>query len=116
MLKLYHNPSCPKCVAALEYMQKRGIKVQAIQYFRSPLSETELGAILLKMDKEPREIIRVNEPVYIQRFKDQTFTEREWIRILIQNPQIIQRPIVVSKYKALIADPPERIEELLRID
>jgi len=113
VLKLYHNPSDQKCLAALHYIQKKGIDVQIIQYLKSPFTETELSAVILKLDVEIEDIIRKDESIYIQKFSGKTFTEKEWIKILLKHPTLIQRPIVVSKYKAVIADVPEKINELL---
>ena len=113
MLKIYHNTRCAKSRAGLEYLQKKGHSPQVIQYLKSPFTETELEAILLKLDMEPEELVRTQEPLYKQKIKGKSFTEKQWIKIFIQNPQLIKRPIVVTQYKAILADPPELVDQIL---
>jgi arsenate reductase len=67
----------------------------------------------MKLNKKPQDIIRTQEKTYKDNFKGKNFTEDEWIRILVENPRLIQRPIVEDKYKAVIGNPPENIDEIL---
>jgi len=113
VLKLYHDPSDPKCVNALKYIHQKGLDVQTIQYLKSPFTETEMAAVILKLDCEPIDIVRTDSPVYKTKIAGKSFTENEWIKILIKHPTLIKTPIVVSKYKAVIADPVEKIKELM---
>ena len=82
---------CAKSRAGLEYLQNKGISVQVIQYLKSPFTETELEAVLMKLNKLPQEIIRTQEPDFKKKFKNKKFTDSEWIKILIQNPKLIQK-------------------------
>jgi arsenate reductase-like glutaredoxin family protein len=67
----------------------------------------------MKLNKKPVEIIRTQEKVYKEQFKGKKFNDDEWVKILVENPKLIQRPIVETKHKAVVGDPPENIEELL---
>ncbi len=116
MLKFYYNPECAKCNAALKYLRDKSIVTQVIQYLKSPFTQNELDAALLKMDKSASEMIKTSHPIYKERIEGKELSERELLKIMVLYPQIIECPIVVSKYKAVLADPPERIEELLRND
>jgi arsenate reductase len=60
-----------------------------------------------------REIIRTQEAIYRSDFKGKKFTDDEWIKILIEHPKLIQRPVVIREYKAVIGDPVENIDNLL---
>lgn len=113
MLRIYHNPRCKKSRAGLKYIQEKGLEVEIIEYLKNPLSEQELAGILMRMNKKPQDIIRTQEALYKSELKGKNFTKQEWIRILIENPKLIQRPIVVIQHKAILAQPPEKIDELL---
>ncbi len=47
--------------------------------------------------------------------KGKTFGEEELIQIMIENPKLIERPIVVKGNKAVLGRPPENVLELLQI-
>ncbi len=113
MIKIYHNPRCRKSRAGLQFLEDKGINPEIIQYLKDPLCEAELKDILVKLNKKPQDIIRTQEAIYKSDFKGKHFNDDEWIKILIENPKLIQRPIVAKEYKAVIGDPAENIESLL---
>ncbi|MBE9480295.1 MAG: arsenate reductase (glutaredoxin) [Bacteroidetes bacterium] len=113
ILTIYHNPRCRKSRAGLQYLQDKGLEVKIVNYIRNPVSEAELTDILIKMNKKPKDIIRTQEAIYKSNFKGKNFTDYEWIKILIENPKLIQRPIVVKGYKAILAQPPEEVDKLI---
>jgi arsenate reductase len=59
------------------------------------------------------EIVRKGEPLYKEKFARKNFTETQWIKILSENPILIERPIIVNENKAVIGRPPERVLELI---
>jgi len=67
----------------------------------------------MKLNKRPEEIVRTQEDVYKEKFKDKNFTDEEWITILLENPKLIQRPIVVKNHKAVLGQPVEEIDRLM---
>jgi len=113
MIKIYHNPRCRKSRAGLQYLEDKGVTPKIIQYLKDPLSEDELKDILMKLNKKPLDIIRTQEAIYKSNFKGKNFNDDEWIKILIENPKLIQRPIIVREYKAVIGDPTENIDKVL---
>lgn len=114
MFTIYHNPKCAKSRAGLNYIKEKGLEYQVIEYMKDILSHKELKDLLMKLNKGPKEIIRIQEDIYKEKFRGKNFTDEEWITILIDNPKLIQRPIVVSGYKAVVAQPVDEIEKLLR--
>jgi arsenate reductase len=113
MIKIYHNGECSKCRGALEIMQEKNIPYEARWYMAEPLSRNELKDILQKLRLKAFDLVRQNEELYQSRFTGKNFTEDEWIDILITNPSLMQRPIVVNGSKAIIARPPEKLFEVL---
>jgi arsenate reductase (glutaredoxin) len=114
MIKIYHNPRCKKSREGLKYLQNLGIDFKVIEYLKESLSIDELKEILKKLDKKPDEIIRQQENYYKKELKNKQFTVEEWLIILTENPSLIQRPIVVGKYKAVIAQPPELMLQVVK--
>ncbi len=112
MIKIYHNPRCKKSRAGLDYLKNKKVEFEVVEYLKEPLTKAELKDILVKLNKKPTEMIRTQEEVYKKQFKGKNFTDDEWIRIMVENPKLIQRPIVVKGYKAAWADPPEEMDVL----
>ncbi len=114
MMKIYHNPQCKKSREGLQYMKDKNIQFEIVEYLKNPLTEKLLESLLAKLNKRPLEIIRTQEAYYKKNLKGKDFQDHEWIKILVQNPKLIQRPIVEKDYKAVIGDPPENIDVLLK--
>ena len=112
--KIYHNTRCRKSRAGIQYLEDRGIKPEIIEYLKDqPLSEKSLEDILNKLGLKPQEIIRTQEADYKQKFKGKNFSHEEWIKILVENPKLIRRPIIVKNDRAVLGDIVEHIDVLL---
>ncbi len=112
MVTIYHNPRCKKSRAGLQYLQSKTDDIRIVEYLKQPLSAEELKKLLMLLNKKPQEMIRTQETVYKQNFKGKNFTDEEWIKIMVENPKLIKRPIVVKGNKAVWGDPPEEIDVL----
>lgn len=113
MLKIYHNPRCSKSRAALAYLDEKGLKPEIRLYLKEPYTVEEMEDVLKRMNKEPQEIIRTQEKLYKSDYKGKIFNHDEWIKILLESPQLIQRPIIVSNHKAIFAVPAEEMDAIL---
>ena len=113
MYKIYHNSRCKKSRAGLQYLQGKGVDPEIIEYLKDPITEEDLKDLLVRLHKKPTEIIRTQEAVYKSEFKGRNFTDDEWVKILIEHPKLIHRPIVVKGPKAIIGDPATNIDVLL---
>lgn len=113
MLKIYHNPRCKNSRKGLQYLQEKGLAFELVNYFENPFTPETLKSLLMKLNLKPSEVLRTQEDVYKHELKGRNFTDEEWIRIIIENPKLLQRPVVEGKYRAVIAQPPEKIEEVL---
>jgi len=113
-IEIYHNTRCSKSRCALDMLNTKGADVVIRDYIKTPPSKKELKEILAKLGIKASELVRKKEPIFLEKFKDKKFTEAEWITILIENPILIERPIVVDGYGAIIARPPELLEEFLK--
>lgn len=113
MLKVYHNELCSKSRATLAFIEELNLPYAIQLYISNPPNKEELMAILQKLKMRPYEIIRKNEPVFIEKFNGKSLTDIEWIEILVENPILIERPIVVLEDKATIGRPLDNVQRLL---
>jgi arsenate reductase (glutaredoxin) len=113
MIKIYHHPRCSKSRAGLAYLKQKTTGIQVVEYIKNPITEEELRGILAKMNARPQDVVRKQETIYKKELKGMTFTDDEWIKIILQHPVILRRPIVVRGYRAVVADPPEAMDPLL---
>jgi len=112
MLKIYHNPRCKKSRAGLQFIKDKTNDIEIVEYLKNPISEGELKELLLKLNKNPLDMIRTQEAIYKSDFKGKNFTDDEWVKIMIENPKLIKRPIVVKNNKAVWGDPAEELKIL----
>lgn len=110
---VYQKPTCSKCRTAIQTLKERGIEFEAINYYEKPLSATELRELLAKLGVGPRDILRKGETVYRDlNIAGRDLSDDELIELMVQNPDLIQRPIVVKGDSAVLARPIENLDEL----
>ena len=111
-MKIYHNPRCSKSRQTLQLIQENNKDVEVVEYLKQGPTYEELEDLLMKLNKKPEEIIRKGEKLFKEKFKSFSFNREEWIQVLVENPILIERPIVVRGNKAVIGRPPENVKEL----
>lgn len=115
MITIYHNTRCGKSRCALQEIESLGKPFEMVEYLKTPPTAAELRHILNLLGKKPLDIIRVKEPVFQEKYKGKTFSDDEWINIMIENPILMERPIVVAGDKAWIARDAESLEAIAAI-
>lgn len=114
MAVLYHNPRCSKSRAALALLQERDIDLEVVRYLENPPDETALRELLNQLGMMPLELMRRGEARYRELgLKAPDVSEDDRIRAMAENPILIERPIFITRGKAVIGRPPERVLELL---
>jgi arsenate reductase (glutaredoxin) len=111
---IYHNPKCTKSRATLTLLQGNGIEPQVIEYLKTPPTAAELKGIIAKLGIEPERLVRKGEGLFKARYAGKTLTDAQWIDAMVENPVLIERPIVVSGARAVIGRPPENVNALLK--
>ena len=108
---IYHNPRCTKSRQTLALLTERGIEPEIVEYLTDSPSAKTLKAVVAKLGIAPRELVRRKE------FKALGVAEPDndagWIKLMAENPQIIERPIVVAGDQAALGRPPENVLEVL---
>ena len=112
-VQILHNPRCGKSREALKLLQDERCEIEIIEYLKNIPTKKELKNILDKLGLKAFDIVRKKETVFLEKFKNKTFTNDEWIQIMIENPILIERPIVIDGYKAIIARAPDLASDLI---
>ena len=113
MITVYHNPKCRKSRAGLEYIREKGLECEVVEYLKTPFTHETFTDLLVRLNKRPQEILRTQEEYFTTNLKGKNFTDEEWITIMLENPKLIQRPIVVKGFRAVLGNPVEEIDRLL---
>ena len=112
MITIYHNPRCQKSRTALAHLEAKGEVVKVIEYLKNTPTEKELKEVLALLKLKPFDIVRKKEAIYLNNYKDGNFTDNQWIKILVENPVLIERPIVIKDTGACIARDEETVNSL----
>lgn len=113
MTTILHNPRCQKSRMALALLIDNDEPVEIIEYLKNSPSKERLTEIVKLLGIKPEELIRKGETVFKEKFKDQDLSDNEWIDAMIENPKLIERPIVIKNGKAVIGRPPEKALDIL---
>jgi arsenate reductase len=114
-ISMFHNPKCSKSRETLKLLNEEGIEPDIILYLTAPPSQKELSEILKKLKMKPRDLIRFKEPI-AEKLKIKPSDNRpdtEWLKLMVENPILIERPIVITSEKAVIGRPPEKVLDLV---
>lgn len=94
-------------------MQEAHQDPEIINYLKDPVSFEELRDILNKLGIPAIDLVRKNEAIWKEKFKNKNLSETELIEAMITYPKLIERPIVVHGEKAVIGRPPEKIKDII---
>ncbi|MDG4951261.1 arsenate reductase (glutaredoxin) [Weeksellaceae bacterium KMM 9724] len=113
MIKIYHNPRCSKSRQGVKYLEDKGLEFEVIQYLKDEFTADELKEVIQKLNIKPIELVRTKEAIWKENYKDLELSDDQIIQAMVENPRLIERPIVVNKDKAVVARPTEDIEKVL---
>ena len=111
---VYHNPACSKCRGTVDILRQRGVAFSVVEYLKAPLDVHQLADMLGKLDCPPGDLVRQDA-----HFRELGLAASDYqsanavAQLLAEHPRLMQRPIVVRGERAVVARPPEKVEELL---
>jgi arsenate reductase (glutaredoxin) len=111
---LYHKPTCGTCQKVLKALKENDAEITAIEYLKTPPSVAELEGLAKKLGEGWESMIRKKEPLYKEKYEGKTLGRSDWMKILHENPDLIERPMVVMGNTVVIARPPEKLELLFK--
>jgi len=110
---IYHNPNCSTSRKVLGWLQDKGIKPQVIEYLKTPPSAAELKRILGRMKAKPHDILRRKGEAYDALGDAGKLSADALIKKMVEEPVLIERPIVVTDKGAVLCRPPEKVWEVV---
>ncbi|MBE5201596.1 arsenate reductase (glutaredoxin) [Pectobacterium sp. FL60-S17] len=112
---IYHNPRCSKSRETLALLQEHHVTPDVVLYLDTPPDAATLAQLIQQLGfNSARELMRTKEESYQQLgLSDAALTEAQLIQAMIDNPKLIERPIVVAQGQARIGRPPEQVLEIL---
>ena len=113
-ITIYQKPTCTTCRQVYAALRDAGVDFDAVDYYTDPIPKTKLRELLRKMKMPARELLRTKEEIYRKlRLAERDLTDDEIVEVMIEHPDLIQRPIVEKGSRAILARPAERLKEIL---
>lgn len=113
-ITLYHNPRCSNSRSALALLRERGIEPHIVDYIAQPLDLAQLQQLAAAVGGPVRDLLRSKEASYhALGLDDPACSDAQLLRAVVQHPELLNRPIVVTPLGARLCRPPERVLELL---
>ncbi|MCL4169675.1 UNVERIFIED_CONTAM: hypothetical protein GTU68_025678 [Idotea baltica] len=113
MIKIYHNNRCSKSRCGLDILEKSGKNFEVVKYLDNAPSIEELKNIIKLLQIKPIELVRKNESIWKENFKNKDLSDSDIIEAMSKYPKLIERPIVINGNKAIIGRPPEMILNII---
>nr|WP_315201792.1 ArsC/Spx/MgsR family protein [uncultured Flavobacterium sp.] len=102
MIQIYHNQRCGKSRNCLLFLEESNKEFEIINYLNTPPTVTELTLLLKKLNFSAIELVRQKEKIWIENYKGRTLTDDQIIQAMVENPILIERPIIVKDNQAII--------------
>ena len=113
-ITVYQKPTCTTCRQVYAALKEGGVDFDAVNYYVDPIPAVTLKVLLGKMGLSPRDLLRRKEPIYkTLGLDDASITDDALIDLMVQHPDLIERPIVERGARAILARPASRISEIL---
>ena len=111
---IYQKPTCTTCRQVHAALKESGVDFESVDYYLDPIPQPKLTELLRKMRMTPRQLLRTKEPVYkTLKLAERDLPDEEIVDLMIEHPDLIQRPIVEKGARAILARPAERLKEIL---
>lgn len=113
MIQIYHNTRCSTSRQGLEFVKDSGKDFEVIEYMKKPLKKEELKKIIQKLKISPVDLIRKKESIWKEHYEGKDLSDDKLIDLMVEFPNLMERPIVVNGNKAIIGRPPMLIKDIL---
>lgn len=95
-------------------LEEKGMEVEVVNYLEDPPTKEALAVIISQLGIKPLQLIRQKETVFQEQYLNKSLSDEAWILAMVENPILIERPIVISGNKAVIGRPPTLVLNLLK--
>jgi arsenate reductase len=113
-ITVYEKPTCTKCREMDKFLREKGVDFSKVNYYIKPLTKKKLTELVQKMKIDPRDLLRKSEPIYRELgIAKKELTDAQLIALMVEHPDLMQRPIVERGDRAVLGRPTENVEDLL---
>lgn len=111
---IYQKPTCTTCRQVYTALKESGVDFDAVDYYTDPIPKAKLKELLRKMGATPADVLRTKEPIYkALNLAERALDDDRLLDLMVEHPDLIQRPIVEKGSRAILARPAERVKEIL---
>ena len=111
---IYQKPTCTTCRQVHAALKESGVDFDAVDYYVDPIPKAKLTDLLRKMGMKPRDLLRTKEAIYKElKLGERDLSDSQIIDLMVEHPDLIQRPIVEKGARAILARPAERLKEIM---
>ena len=111
---IFHNPRCSKSRAAMSTAEELGVDVHEVRYLDAPPDRSTLEAIVEGLEDPPTDLIRHGDAKASGVDTSQATTPASVVDLLVEHPELMERPVVWLHGRAIIGRPSERVAPFLR--
>lgn len=111
---VYQKPTCTTCRQVYNALKESGVDFDAVDYYTDPIPKAKLKDLLRKMGMKAADLLRTKEAMYrTLKLGERNLNDDEIVDLMVEHPDLIQRPIVEKGSRAILARPAERLKEIL---
>ena len=113
-ITIYHNPDCGTSRNTLALIYNSGVEPLIIEYLTTPPGRAKLVELIAAMGVPVRSVLRQKGTPYgALKLDDPGWTDDQLIDFMVQNPILMNRPIVVTKLGTRLCRPSESVLDIL---
>jgi len=113
LITLWHNPRCSKSRDTAQLLEEMNIETRIVRYLDGTLTKEEIENVLEMLSMKPKELMRVKEDIYKELDLRNEDNHDKLVEAMVENPKLIERPIVIKDGKAVIGRPIDNVIKLL---
>lgn len=111
---IYHNPRCSTSRHAVEVVEQAGVDADIVQYLKTPLDEAGLRTLLGQLEDPATDLVRRDAHFKELGLSDDDVADADQVvKVLVEHPKLMQRPVLVKGDRAIIGRPKDRVAQLL---
>ena len=113
-ITIWHNPRCSKSREALSIIEEHECEKEIIKYLETNPDKEQIKTILKMLGLSARELMRIKEDIYKELNLKEEQDEEKLIASMVENPKLIERPIIIKNGKAIIGRPTSIVADFIR--
>ena len=110
---IWHNPRCSKSREAMKILEENNCSAEVIKYLDTKPTKDEITTALTMLGMNPQELMRTKEDIYKELNLKEEYDYDKLVDAMVENPKLIERPVIFKGNKAIIGRPTEVIAKFL---